>query len=51
MARLTFLIPEELKRRFKLACVTDGEEMSQRAILLLERWLEERDKQPKGKRR
>lgn len=44
MGRLSLNIEDELKRRFKLACVEDGEEMSQRLQLLIEKWLEERQK-------
>lgn len=53
MERIQFLVDEDLKYRFKLACTEDHEEMSYVLNRLIERWLEERKQRggKSGKRR
>jgi predicted signal transduction protein with EAL and GGDEF domain len=42
--RVVMLLPESLKRRFKIACVAQGVEMSAQLRGLVEAWLEKPDK-------
>lgn len=46
--RLTFVMPERLKKRFHQACIENSETMGERATKLIEQWLEQQDKAKKG---
>lgn len=47
-ARLTFKIPERLKKRFHQACIEHNETMAERGTKLIEQWLEEEKKRKRG---
>jgi hypothetical protein len=51
MERLQINIDGELKKRFKLACVEDSEEMTDILTRLIERWLAERKSRTTAGRR
>ena len=50
--RLTMHIPDELKKRYHLACIERSETMSERTAALITKWLEQvESEKPKAKKR
>lgn len=48
---MNLVIDSELKRRFKLACVSDGVHMSEVVSKLVQEWLNEREQQQTSQQR